>query len=145
MCTIPLNPDAGSPVADFMNKNVTRWILTRNLNELRLTDIASALRRVDHSALPRDEIYFKTRQGEQWINDAFHAKKKEIEAELQAVFNPWTHGSPAGRISTRVAQQLANRLGPLATVVIATQPTSSWKVRERLGTIPASRGLFLEN
>ena len=32
LCTIPQNPDVGTPVADFMNDNVTRWHdMTRNL------------------------------------------------------------------------------------------------------------------
>ena len=59
LCTIPLNPDAGLPVADYMNGNVTkRNVMTRNLtavnaNELRLMDVESALRRVDHGALTR--------------------------------------------------------------------------------------------
>ena len=49
LCTIPLNPDAGSPIADFMNGIVTRWnamvrnLIAKNSNELRLMDIESAL------------------------------------------------------------------------------------------------------
>ena len=53
-CTIHLNPDAGLPIADFMNGNLTRWnimvmiLIAENPNELRLMDIESALRMVDH-------------------------------------------------------------------------------------------------
>ena len=45
LCTIPLNPDAGSPVADYMNRKVTKWnVMIRNLtaenpSELRLMDV----------------------------------------------------------------------------------------------------------
>ena len=56
LCTIPLNPDAESPVVDFMKGNVTqsnvmiRNLTTGNPNELRLTDVENTLRMVDHGA-----------------------------------------------------------------------------------------------
>ena len=69
LCTIPLNPDAGPPVADFMNGNVTQWsvmirnLTTENPNELRLMDVESALRIVDYNGLTRDKIHFNTQPG----------------------------------------------------------------------------------
>ena len=77
LCTIPLNPDAGSLVVDFMNGYVTQRnvmigkLTTEEPNELRLMDAGSALSMVDHSALTRDGIHFKTQRGIKWINDAF--------------------------------------------------------------------------
>ena len=62
LCTIALNPDAGSPIADFMNGNVTQWntiisnLIANNPNEFRLMDIEYALRMVDHSAFTRSGI-----------------------------------------------------------------------------------------
>ena len=53
-------------MADYMNGNVTKWnAMIRNLtaenpNELRLMDVESALRMVDHGALTRDGIHFNT-------------------------------------------------------------------------------------
>ena len=68
-----------------------------------------------------------------------------MEAELRTVVNPVTRDSPAGRTRSRVPQQLANRLVPLATEANVTQPTTSSDVRERLGTVPTPRGQSLEN
>ena len=136
LCTIPLNADAGSPIAAFMNRNVTRWnTMVRNLiaeksNELRLMDTDSAVRMVDHSALTR--IHFNTQQGgRQWICDAFQTKIEEMEAELQTMVNPMARGSPAGMVRSRMPQPLASRLGPLATEANVTQPAPSSDVRER--------------
>ena len=64
LCTIPLNPDAGSPVADFMKGNVTQWnVMIRNLttgnpNELRLMDVESTLRMADHGALTKQKMVY---------------------------------------------------------------------------------------
>ena len=140
LCTIPFNPDAGSPVADYMNGNV----MARNLNEdnpseLRLMDIESALRMMDHGALTRDGIHFNTQQGIQWMNDAFQTRIEEMETELRTIFNPVARGSPAGRVESHVPRPLANCLGPLATEANVVQTTPSSDVRERLGTAPASR------
>ena len=94
LCTIPLNPDYGSPIADFMNGNVTRWnamvrkLIAENSNKLRLMDIESALRMVDHSALRRDRIPVNNKQGRQLINEAFQTKIEVMEAELQTMVNP---------------------------------------------------------
>ena len=65
------------------------------------------------------------------MNDAFQTKIEEIEEEFRTVVNPVIRGCPAGRIRTRVPQQIANYLGPLATGVNPTQPTFSSDVRER--------------
>ena len=69
LCTIPQNPELGTPVADFMNGNVTRWNeMTRSLvgsnpGELGLMDLENMLRMIDHLALTRDGIHFNTQQG----------------------------------------------------------------------------------
>ena len=69
LCTILQNPEVGTPVADLMNGNVTRWNkMTRNLvrsnpNELRLMDLENTLRTTDDPALTRDGIHFNTAQG----------------------------------------------------------------------------------
>ena len=50
LCTIPQNPETGTPVADFMNGNVTRWnemthgLVRSNPSELRLMDLENMLR-----------------------------------------------------------------------------------------------------
>ena len=73
--TIPQNPEVGTPVADFMNGNVTWWnemtrsLVRSNPSELRLMDLENMLRMVDHLALTRDGIQFNTQQGRRWIND----------------------------------------------------------------------------
>ena len=49
LCTIPQNPEMSTPVADFMNGNVTRWnemtrgLLRTNPSELRLMDLEKYL------------------------------------------------------------------------------------------------------
>ena len=84
LCTIPLNPDAGSPIADFMNGNLICWnTMVRNLiadipNELRLMDVQNALKMVDHSALTKNGKLFKAQQGIQWENDAFQTKVEKM-------------------------------------------------------------------
>ena len=71
LCTIPLYPDAGSPVADFMNGNVTQWnemirnLTTGNPNEFHLLDVENTLRMVDHGVLTKDGIHFNTQPGVQ--------------------------------------------------------------------------------
>ena len=96
LCTIPLNPDSGSPIADFMKGNVTRWnamvrnLIAENSNELRLMDIESAMRMVDYRALRRDRIPVNNKQGRQLINETFQTKIEVMEAELQTMVNPGT-------------------------------------------------------
>ena len=57
LCTIRLNQNAGSPIAYFLNGNVTRWnmmvksLIAENLNELRLMNVENVVRMVDHRAL----------------------------------------------------------------------------------------------
>ena len=76
LSTIPQNPEVGTPVADFMNGNVTRWnemtrgLVRSNPGELRLMDLENMLRMIDHLALTRDGIHFNTQQGRRWINDS---------------------------------------------------------------------------
>ena len=66
LCTIPQNPMVGTLVADSMNGNVTRWnemtrrLVRNNPGELRLMDLESMLRMIDHIALTRDGIHFNT-------------------------------------------------------------------------------------
>ena len=91
-CTIPHNIDAGSPVAEFMNGNVTQWnVLIRNLttgnpNELRSMDVESTLRMVAHSALTKIRIHFDTQPGIQWIQDA-------LQTRLEEMAEDFVHGS----------------------------------------------------
>ena len=65
LCSIPQNPDVGTPVADFLNANVTRWnemirnLVRNNQGELRLMDLEITLRMTGHLALTRDGIHFK--------------------------------------------------------------------------------------
>ena len=151
LCTIPRNPDSGSPVAGYMNGKVTKWnVMARNLtaenpSDLRLMDVESALRMVDHGALTKNGIQLKTQPGIQLMNDAFQTRIEEMETELQTMVNPVARGSPAGRVKYHVPRPLANRLGPLATEANVVQPTNSSEVRERLGTAPAPRSRSLEN
>ena len=54
LCTIPHNPEVGTPVADFMNGNVTRGnemihnLIRSNPGELRLMDLENTLRMADY-------------------------------------------------------------------------------------------------
>ena len=58
LCTIPQNPEVGTPVTDFMNGNVTRWnemvrnLIKSNPGYLRLRDLEITLRMTDHSHSP---------------------------------------------------------------------------------------------
>ena len=80
LCTIPQNPGVGTPVADFMNGNVTRWnemtrsLVRSNPIELRFMDLENMLRMIDHLALTRDGIHFNTQQGRRRINDVFQTQ-----------------------------------------------------------------------
>ena len=77
LCTIPQNPEMGTPVAIFVNGNVTPWnemtrsLVRSNPSELRLMDLENMLRMTDHLTLTRDGIHFNTQQGRRWINDVF--------------------------------------------------------------------------
>ena len=88
LCTIPQNPKVGTPVAYFMNGNVTRWndmtssLVRSNPSELRLMNLENMLRMTDHLALIRDGIHFDTQQGRRWINDVFQTQIEEMEQEL---------------------------------------------------------------
>ena len=97
LCTIPQNPEVGTPVADFMNGNVTRWnemtsgLVRSNPGELRLMDLENMLRKVYHLALTRDGIYFNTQQGTRWMNDVFQTKLRKVEQELRTTSSlAWT-------------------------------------------------------
>ena len=70
-------PEVGSPVADFMNGNVTRWnemtrsLVRSNPCELRLMDLENM---IEHLTLTRDGTHFNTQQGRRWINDEFQTQ-----------------------------------------------------------------------
>ena len=91
---------------------MVRNLIAEKSTDLRLIDIESALRMVDHSALTKDGIHFNTQQCRQRIVDAFQAKIEEMVADLRTVVNPVTRDSPTGRTRSPVPQQLANRLEP---------------------------------
>ena len=121
LCTIPQNPQVGTPVADVMNGNVTRWnemtcsLVRSNPSELRLMDLESMLRMVDHLALTGDGIHFNTQQGRRLINDVFQTQLMEVEQELRTTNSlAWTSSTGGGRVRGNVPESLANRLGPLA-------------------------------
>ena len=63
MCTVPQKPEVGTPVAEFLNGNVTRRnemirnLIRSNPGELRLMDLESKLRMTDHLALAGDRIH----------------------------------------------------------------------------------------
>ena len=147
LCTIPQNPQAGTPAADFMNGNAIRWnemtrsLVRSNPSELRLMDLENMLRMVDHFALTRDGIHFNTQQGRHWKNDVFQTQLREMEQELRT-----TSSSGGGRVRDNVPESLTNRLGPLA---METGPAAlvapSSDVRERLGTAPPPRTQPLES
>ena len=142
LCTIPQNPMVGTIVADFMNGNVTRWnemtrsLLRSNPGELRLLDLESMLRMIDHIALTRDGIHFNTQQGRHWINDVFQTQLREVKQESRAASSlAWTSSTGGGRIRGSVPESLVNRLGPLAPETATAAPIApSSNVRERLGT-----------
>ena len=153
LCTIPQNPEVGTPVADFMNGNVTRWnemtrsLLRSNPSELRLMDLENMLRMVDHIALTRDGTRFNTQQGRRWINDVFQTQVRQVEQELGTTNSlAWTSLTGGGRVRGSVPESLANRLGPLAMETGAAAPVApSSDVGERLGTAPPPRRQLLES
>ena len=153
LCTIPQNPEVGTPVADFMNGNVTRWnemtrsLLRSNPSELRLMDLENMLRMIDHLTLTRDGIHFNTQQGRRWIKDVFQTQLREMEQELRTTSSlAGTSSTGGGRVRGNVPESLANRLGPLAMETGAAAPVApSSDVRERLGTAPPPRTQPLES
>ena len=153
LCTIPQNPEVGTPVADFMNGNATRWnemtrsLVRSNPSELRLMDLENMLRMIDHLALTRDGIHFNTQQGRRWINDVFQTQIGEMEQELRTT-NTMARNSltGGGRVRGNVPESLANRLGRLTMETRATTPVApSSDLRERLGTAPPPRRKLLES
>ena len=153
LCTIPQNPEVGTPVADFMNGNVTRWnemtrsLVRSNLSELRLMDLENMLRMIDHLTLTRGGIHFNTQQGRRWINDVFQTQLREREQELRTTSSlARTSSTGGGRVRGNVPESLSNRLGPLAMQTGAAAPVApSSDVRERLGTAPPPRTQPLES
>ena len=153
LCTIPQNPEVGTPVADFMNGNVTPWnemtrsLVRSNPGELRLMDLENMLRMFDHLALTRDGIHFNTQQGRRWINDVFQTQLREVEQELKTTNSlARTSSTGGGRVRGNVSESLANRLGPLAMETGAAAPVApSSDVRESLGTAPPPRRQSLES
>ena len=153
LCTLPQNPEMGTPVADFMNDNVTRWnkmtrcLVRSNPSELRLMDLENMLRMIDHLALTRDGIHFNTQQGRRWINDVFQTLLREMEQELRTTSSlARTRSTGGGRVRGNVPESLANRLGPLAMETGAAAPVApSSDVRARLGTAPLPRTQPLES
>ena len=89
LCTMPQNPEVGTPVADFMKGNLTRWndmtrsLVRSNPSELRLMDLENMLRKIDQLALTRDGIHFNTQQGRRWINDVFQTQIGKMEQKLR--------------------------------------------------------------
>ena len=153
LCTIPQNPEVGTPVADFMNGNVTPWnemtrsLVRSNHCELRLMDLENMLRMIDHLALTRDGIQFNTQQERRWINDMFQTQLREVEQELRTTNSlARTSSTGGGRVRGNVPESLANRLGLLAMETGTAAPvTPSSDVRERLGTAPPPRRQPLES
>ena len=153
LSTIPQNPEVGTPVADLMNGNVTRWnemtrsLVRSNPSELRLMDLENMLRMVDHLALTSDGIHFNTQQGRNRINDVFQTHLREMEQELRTTSSlAGTSSTGGGRVRGNVPESLANRLGPLAMETGAAAPVApSSDVRVRLGTAPPPRTQPLES
>ena len=153
LCTIPQNPEMGTPVADFKNGNVTRWnemtrgLVRSNPSELRLMDLKNMLRMIDHLTLTRDGIQLNTQQGRRWINDVFQTQLREMEQELRTTGSlAWTSSTGGGRVRGNVPESLANRLVPLTMEAGATAPVApSSDVRARLGTAPPPRTQPLES
>ena len=153
LCTIPQYPELSTPVADFMNGNVTRWNeMTRSLvrsipSELRLMDLENMLRMIDHLALTRDGIHFNTQQGIRWINDVFQTQVGEMGKELRTTNSlARTSSTGGGRVRGNVPESLANRLWPLVMETGAAAPVApSSYVRERLGTASPPRRQPLES
>ena len=117
LCTIPQNPEVGTPVVDFMNGNLTRWnemtrsLVRSNPSELRLMDLENMLRMVDHLALTRDGIHYNTQQWRHWINDVFQTQMRKRSKTDSLTRTSSTGGD---RVRGNVPELLANRLGPLA-------------------------------
>ena len=153
LCTIPHNPEVGTPVADFMNGNVTRWnemtrtLVRSNPSELRLMDLENLLRMIDYLKLTRDGIQINTQQGRRWIHDVFQTQIGEMEQELRTTNSlARTSSTRGGRVRGNVPESLANRLVHLAMGTGATAPVAlSSDVRERLGTDPLPRRQPLES
>ena len=153
MCTIPQKPEVGTPVADFMNGNVTRRnemtrsLVRSNPSELRLMDLENMLRMIGRLALTRDGIHFNTQQGKCWINTVFQTQIREMEQELRTTNSlARTSSTGGGRVRVNVPESLANRLGPLAMETGAAAPVApSSDVRERLGIARLPRRQPLEN
>ena len=147
LCTIPQNPEVGTPVADFMNGNVTRWnemirsLVRNNPIELRLMDLENMLRMIDHLALTRDGIHFNTQPGRRRINDVFQAQIMEVVQELRTNNSLARTSSTGGsRVRGNAPESQANRFGPLAMETGAAAPFApSSDVRKRLGTAPLPR------
>ena len=152
LCRIPQKREVGTPVADFMNGNVTRWNdMTRSLvgsnpSELRLMDRENTLRMTDHLALTTDGIHFNTQQERRWINDVFQTQIEELEQELRTTDSlARTRSTGGGRVRGNVPKPLANRLGHLARETGGTATVAPCSdVRERLGTAPPPRRQPLE-
>ena len=153
LCKIPQNPEMGTPVADFMNGNVTRWnemtrgLVRSNPSELRLMDLENTLHMIDHLMLTRDGIHFNTQQGRRWINDVFQTQLREMEHELRTTGSlVRTSSTGGGRVRSNVPESHANRLGPLTIETGATASVApSSDVRARLGTAPPPRTQTLES
>ena len=118
-----------TPVADFMNGNVTQWndmtrsLVRSNPSELRLMDLENTLRMTDHLALTRDGIHLNTLQGRRWINDVFQTKIEEMEQKLRTTDSLARTSSTGGsRVRDNVPEPLASSLGPLATKTGAVAP-----------------------
>ena len=122
-----------------MNGNPTRWnemtrsLVRSNPSELRLMNLENMLRMVDHLALTRNGIHFKTQQRRHWINDVFQTQLREMEQELRTTSSlARTSSTGGGRVRGNVPESLANRLGPLAMETGAAAPVApSSDVRER--------------
>ena len=119
LCTIPQNLEVGTPVADFMNGNVTRLndmtrgLVRSNPSELRLKDLENILRLIDHLALTRDWIHFNTQQGRRWRNDDFQTQIRKMEQELRTTDTlARTSSTRRCRLRGNVPELLANRFGP---------------------------------
>ena len=153
LCTIPQNPAVGTPVADFMNGNVTRWnemtrsLVRSNPSELRLMHLENMLRMIDHLALTGGGIHFNNQQGRRWINDVFQTQVGEMEQELRTTSSlARTSSTGGGRVRGNVPESLANCLGPLAMETGAAAPVGpSSDVRKRLRTAPPPRKQLLES
>ena len=153
LCTIPQIPEMGTPVADFMNGNTTRWnemtrgLVRSNPSELRLMDLENMLRMIVHLTLTRDGIHFNTQQARRWINDVFQTHLREMEQELRTISSLARISSiGGGRVRGNVLESVVNRLGPLAMETGAAVPVAlSLDVRARLGTAPPPRTQPLES